>query len=233
MVAVESASRPKNSPSESCESQMPEDIPASTTSRSERRAVIERALGLEYLTIVWNVIEGVVAVIAANAAGSVALLGFGLDSFVESASGFILVWRLRAEIRGGDSSIEWLERRATRLVGATLFLLAAYITFDSASALWLRERPDSSLVGIALVTVSLVLMYWLARAKASVAHQLNSRALHSDSIQTRACWWLSAVTLAGIGLNAGFGWWWADPGAALGVAAFVVREGVEAWRGES
>ena len=202
---------------------------------NDRTALLKKASRLEYLTVGWNVVEGVIAVAAALSAGSVALLGFGLDSFVESTSGLILLWRLSKEQRSTDASaedIERLDRRAHRLVAATLFLLAAYITVDSALALWNGERPEVSFVGLWLVSVSIAVMLWLARAKAQAARELGSRALEADSFQTLACWWLSVVTLAGLGANAAFGWWWADPVAALGVVVLVVREGREAWRGE-
>lgn len=201
-----------------------------------RTATLKRATSLAYLTVGWNVIEGVIAVSAAAGAGSVALLGFGLDSFVESTSGLIVLWRLSRERRRNSVSaeaIEKLDRRAHRLVACTLFLLAAYVSADACQALWNSERPETSVVGLILVSISIAVMWWLARAKAAAARGLGSRALEADSFQTLACWWLSIVTLAGIGLNAAFGWWWADPVAALGVAALVVREGTEAWRGDT
>jgi len=200
---------------------------------ARRARTLRRALRLEYATVGWNLVEGAVGVAAALAAGSTALLGFGLDSFVESASGGVLVWRLRAERRTTDpESVERVERRAERLVGASLFLLAAWILYDASRALWERERPETSWVGIGLTGVSLVAMIWLARAKRRAAAELGSRALEADAFQTTACFWLSVVTLAGLGLNALLGWWWADPVAALGVATLVATEGREAWGGE-
>lgn len=204
-------------------------------SSAAREKSLKKACQFEYLTVGWNVIEGVIAVSAALAAGSVALLGFGLDSFVESSSGLILLWRLSKERRAVDASIddvEMLDRRAHRLVGATLVLLAVYIAADSLVALWNRERPEVSFVGLALVAVSIAVMRWLALAKKQVAIELGSRALEADSFQTLACWWLSIVALIGLSLNAAFGWWWADPVSAIGIAFFVLREGREAWRGE-
>ena len=199
----------------------------------ERRELLRRALGLEILTVGWNIAEGLIAVAAAVAAGSVALLGFGVDSFVESASGGILLWRLRAEKGMRDArAIERLDRRAHQLVGVSLFLLAAYVAVDAGLALWHRERPEASPVGIALTLISLGVMVWLARAKRRAAVGLGSRALEADAFQTTACWWLSLITLAGLALNAAFGWWWADPAAALGMTVFLVREGSEAWRGD-
>jgi divalent metal cation (Fe/Co/Zn/Cd) transporter len=199
-----------------------------------RAAPLAHALRLEYLTVGWNVLEGLVALFAALGAGSVALLGFGIDSFVESVSGGILVWRLFAErtSRRTEKEISELDERAKRLVAWTLFLLAAYIAFDAVTTLWRREDPAPSPLGIAVTALSIGVMWWLARAKRQVAQALHSRALEADSVQTSACWWLSCIVLGGVGLNALFGWWWADPVAALGMTYFLIREGRVAWKGE-
>ncbi|MDQ2935066.1 MAG: cation transporter [Chloroflexota bacterium] len=199
-----------------------------------RRALLHRGLRLEHLTVGWNLVEGAIAVVAALAAGSVALLGFGIDSFVESISGSVLVWRLRAEAAGDrdEATIERFERRAERLVGISFCALAAYIVFDAMTTLLNEERPDASPIGIALTAVSIGVMLWLARAKRRAAAELGSRALAADAEQTQACWYLSIVVMAGIGLNALFGWWWADSAAALAVSALLIREGLEAWGGE-
>jgi divalent metal cation (Fe/Co/Zn/Cd) transporter len=199
-----------------------------------RSRQLVRAVRLEYVTVGWNLVEGTVAVTAALAAGSVALLGFGIDSFVETASGLVLLWRLLAERSGRHGAeVEQLDRRAHKLVGASLLLLAAYITFDAAMALAFREVPERSFVGIALTTTSIGVMFWLARAKRQAAAALNSRALAADAFQTTACWWLSIAALVGLGLNALWGWWWADPVGALVMAGLIVREGREAWRGDA
>ncbi len=204
-----------------------------TTLEPTRTSTLRTALRLEYLTIGWNVFEGLVALAAARAAGSIALLGFGVDSFVECASGLVLLWRLSAERSPLDrEALERLDRRAHRLVGATLFLLAAYVALDAGRALWERERPSRSAVGLALTALSLATMWWLARAKRRASVALGSKALGADAFQTTACFWLSLITLVGIGLNAAFGWWWADPAAALGMTWFLGKEGLEAWRGE-
>lgn len=204
-----------------------------TTVPSHRAGLLRRALFLEILTVGWNLIEGGVAVAAALAVGSVALLGFGIDSFVESFSGGILLWRLRAERRDMSAAeIERLDHRARRLVAVSLFLLAAWVAFDAARSLWEQERPGASPVGMVLTTVSIFLMLWLAQAKRRTAAALGSRALAADAFQTTACWWLSIITLGGIGLNAAFGWWWADPVAALAMVPLILHEGREAWRGE-
>ena len=200
---------------------------------ADRGRLLARALRLEYLTVGWNVVEGVIAVAAALAAGSVALLGFGIDSFVESASGTILIWRLRAERRSTDEErIEQVERRARRLVALSLALLAAYVALDAVTSLAAGERPDASPVGLALAVASLVVMWWLARAKRRVAIALDSRAMAADAFQTTACFWLSVALLVGVGANLLFGAWWADPVAALAMTVFIAREALEAWRGE-
>ncbi len=198
-----------------------------------RPGLLRQALRLEYLTVGWNLVEGVIAIAAALASGSVALLGFGIDSFVESTSGTVLIWRLRSERGAADhEALERIEQRARKLVALSLFLLAAYIAFRAVTALVAGERPDASPVGMALALVSLAVMWFLARAKRRAAIALGSRAMEADAFQTSACWWLSLIVLGGIGLNAMFGWWWADPLAALGMTVFIVREGREAWMGE-
>lgn len=202
---------------------------------SERELAVTRALHLEYLTVGWNLVEGVIAVGAALLAGSVAILGFGIDSFVECASAVIMVWRLRVERtqRLSEQRLEQLEHRARQLVALSLFMLATYVSFDAADTLYTAARPAFSAVGVALLTVSLAVMLWLARAKRGVARALGSRAMQADAFQTTACWWLSLAALVGVGLNGLFGWWWADPIAALVIAALIVREGREAWRGDA
>ena len=203
-----------------------------TAIATERPVLLRRALRLEYLTVGWNVIEGVVAIGAALASGSVALLGFGIDSFVESASGSVLIWRLHAERRTTDQErVEQVERRAQKLVAGSLVLLAVYIAWDSITSLLSNERPEPSLVGMVLAVCSLVVMWWLARAKHRVGIALGSRAMTADAFRTDACFWLSLFLLVGIGANALFGFWWADPLAALGMTVFIGREAVEAWRG--
>jgi divalent metal cation (Fe/Co/Zn/Cd) transporter len=197
-------------------------------------AIRARAWRLELLTVGWNVVEGVVSVWAALAAGSVALLGFGIDSFVETASGLVMLWRLHAEKAGMSSDdVARLDARAHRLIGASLLLLAAWIAFDASWSLWRSEQPTTSLPGIVITAVSLVVMAWLAGAKRRAAVEMGSRALAADSFQTTACMWLSAATLAGLGLNALLGWWWADPLAALALSVLIAREGRAALRGES
>jgi divalent metal cation (Fe/Co/Zn/Cd) transporter len=202
---------------------------------SDRPRLLARALRLEYLTVGWNIVEGVIAIAAATASGSVALLGFGIDSFVESASGSVMIWRLLAERHADEDDeerIEQVERRARKLVAASLVLLAVYIAWDSITSLISGDRPQPSMVGIALALASLLVMWWLARQKRRVGVALGSRAMTADAFQTDACFWLSLFLLVGIGANALFGFWWADPLAALGMTFFIAREAIEAWRAD-
>lgn len=199
-----------------------------------RAGLLSRAIRLEYLTVGWNLVEGVTAVGAGLAAGSIALVGFGVDSFVESLSGSVLLWRLSVESRGNTDQerIEQVERRASRLVAVSFLVLAAYVAFEAVRTLIAQEQPHASPVGIVLTAVSIAVMLWLARAKRDAGERLGSRALVADSQQTFACWYLSITTLAGLAVNAALGWRWADPLAALVIAVFLVREAREAWEGD-
>lgn len=198
--------------------------------RNERSAPIRRAKLLEYFTIGWNLLEGIIAVGSGIVAGSPSLVGFGFDSFIESTSGATLLWRLRVD---DEETRERREQIALRLVGVSFLLLAAYVTYDSITTLVWRELPESSLIGIAILVVSLIVMPVLARGKRTVARQIQSRALEADSKQTDLCVYLSAISLGGLGLNVLFGWWWADPVAALVMVLIIVKEGVGALRGET
>ena len=195
-----------------------------------RQQHIRRGIGLEYLTIGWNVVECLVAVAAGVIAGSVALVGFGVDSAIESVSGSVLLWRLHAERSGRQ--VETLERTALKMVGGSFFLLAAYVAYDSAVTLIQRKEPDRSFIGIVLAIVSLIVMPLLARAKRKAAANLNSAALQADSRQTSLCAYLSAILIGGLVLNAVLGWWWADPVAALVMVPIITNEGREAIKGE-
>ena len=200
-----------------------------TVERGGSRASDARAgRRLEYFTLGWNITEALVAVGAGLVAGSIALVGFGVDSLIESLSGGILLWRLQAHYAD-----ERREQLALRLVGVSFFLLAAYVAFEAAKSLLQHEPPHVSVVGIVLSVVSLIVMPLLARAKRRVATRLQSRALEADSRQTSLCAYLSAILLGGLVLNAFFGWWWADPVAALIMVPIIAREGVEAFRGEA
>src|SRR5882672_8523965 len=169
-----------------------------------RQAAVSHGIALEYLTVGWNVVEGIVAILSGVLAGSVALIGFGIDSGIESASGGVLLWRLHSERRSQDALAA--ERTALKLVGGSFLLLAAYVAFDAAKTLLSREQPERSIVGIGLSVLSLIVMPLLARAKRRTAAQLNSRALHADSRQTSICAYLSAILLCGLLLNVTVGW---------------------------
>jgi divalent metal cation (Fe/Co/Zn/Cd) transporter len=195
----------------------------------DRPAIVRRGLWLNYATLGYNSLEGFIAVGAGVLAGSVALVGFGVDSMIEVSSGVAAQWRLRAD--WNHARRERVERVTHRFIGASFIALALYVASDSAVTLWRREPPDESRVGIALAAVSLVVMPLLARAKRRVATQLGSNALRADAQQTVLCTWLSAILLGGLLLNALAGWWWADPVAALAMLPIITKEGVEGLRG--
>jgi divalent metal cation (Fe/Co/Zn/Cd) transporter len=194
---------------------------------SDRAHHLRRGRRLEYFTLGWNLLEALVAVVAGGIAGSIALVGFGVDSLIECVSGAVLLWRLSSSAHD-----ESREKLALRLVGVSFFLLAAYVCVEAVRSLVTREPPDASVTGIVLSILSLIVMPVLARAKRRVAADIGSRALVADSRQTDLCAYLSAILLVGLALNALFGWWWADPLAALVMTPIIAREGVEAWRGE-
>lgn len=189
-----------------------------------RAAAVRRGKVLEAATIGYNVLEGVVALGAGAAAGSIALIGFGIDSGIEVLASALLLWRLQAGERA--------ETRALRLVGVSFLLLAAWVAFDAGRALLLREAPEESPVGIVLAAASVVIMPLLVRAKRRVADTIGSRAMHAEATQTQLCMILSAILLAGLTLNALFGLWWADPLAALAMVPIIASEGREALRGK-
>jgi cation diffusion facilitator family transporter len=188
----------------------------------------KKALIAEYFTIGWNIVEGIVAIASGIAAGSIALVGFGLDSYIEVASGAVLIWRLRKHGFTDDEQEEAAEKKAILFVGITFFALAAYVLYESGKKLYFQERPEESLVGIILAVVSLIAMPLLALYKEKIATEINSRALRADALETLACSYLSLTLLLGLGANALFGWWWADPVAALAMIYFLLREGWEA-----
>ncbi|HLK33630.1 MAG TPA: cation transporter [Terriglobales bacterium] len=195
-----------------------------------RSLAVRRGRRLEYLTLAWNSAEGICSLIAGLLAGSIALVGFGLDSLIEISSSLVLLWRLRAEANPRER--EHAERRAQRLVAVCFFLLAAYVAFDAAKGLILREAPRESLLGIGVAISALIAMPLLARAKRQVARQLNSGAMQADSRQSDFCAYLSGILLAGLLLNLLLGWWWADPVVALIMVPLIAREGVEWFRGD-
>jgi divalent metal cation (Fe/Co/Zn/Cd) transporter len=193
---------------------------------AERARLGRRAQLLAGASVTYNVIEAVIAIAAGVVAGSVALVGFGLDSVVEVSSGLIILWQFRHRLP------ETRERQALRLMAFSFFALAAYVTVESVRALFIGGEPDASPVGIGLAAASLVIMPFLSWAQRRTGKALGSNAVVADSTQTLLCTYLSAVLLVGLVLNATLGWSWADPVAGLVIAAVAVREGVEAWRGE-
>jgi cation diffusion facilitator family transporter len=197
-------------------------------SLARRRELHRRALWLEYFTVGWNVIEGVVAIAAGLIAGSVALIGFGVDSSIEVISALGLLWRLRTA--GPEATVaeeSGAERRALYVVAATFFLLAAYITFEAVTSLIGHEAPDRSTVGLVLSVLSLVIMPALAWWKQRTGREMGSRALVADAAETWVCSYLSLALLAGVGLHALFGWWWADPVGALAMLPVILWQGWE------
>lgn len=197
----------------------------------ERTAFTRRATRLEYVTIAWNIVEGSVAVIAGAIAGSISLVGFGIDSFIEVTSGGALLWRMSvdADVQRRERS----EKRALRIVGVCFLALAVYIAYESATDLWFAKAPEHSIPGIVLACLSLAVMPLLSRAKRKVGRALGSAAMHADAKQTEFCTYLSAILLAGLLLNALFGLWWADPIAGLAMVPIIAKEGIDGVQGKA
>lgn len=187
----------------------------------------KKALLLSYLTVSYNTIEGLVSLIAGGLANSIALIGFGLDSFIESTSGFIMIWRFRKSASLNKEQEEKIEKKATKLVGYTFFILSAYILFESSKKLIFQETPDPSLFGIIIAIISLITMPILFIMKYNTGKKLNSRSLMADSKQTLACMFLSLALLVGLSANYLWGFWQADPIVGLIIVVYLVREGYE------
>jgi divalent metal cation (Fe/Co/Zn/Cd) transporter len=203
----------------------------STAPSTPRLVALHRARLLNAATIGWNAVEGVVAVTAGLAAGSVSLVGFGFDSGIEVSAALILAWRLRQERKGG--CMQQSDRRATRAIAASFLLLGLYVGIESVRDLLAGTRPEASSVGIAIAVLSLLVMPLLARAKRALAPVLGSAAAVADAKQTNLCAVLSAVLLVGLAANAVLGWWWADPAAGLGIAVLAAAEGYRTWQADS
>jgi divalent metal cation (Fe/Co/Zn/Cd) transporter len=197
----------------------------------DRASLVRRGRMLEYFTVGYNSLEGLVAIVAGLMAGSIALVGFGFDSLIEVTSGAALVWRLHSD--ADEARRERFEAIALRIVGVCFLLLAAYVSYDSLKSLIWQEHPRESIPGIVLAIASLIVMPLLVRAKRKVARAINSAALMADSKQTELCTYLSAILIGGLVLNALLGWWWADPVAALIMVPIIVQEGIEGLRGET
>lgn len=195
--------------------------------RSEQNNLYNRALFLSYLTVGYNILEGIISIIFGALAGSIALIGFGMDSFVESLSGGIMVWRFRQHGSVSDEEEERLEKKATRLVAYTFFILGAYVLYESIKKLLVQEIPEPSLVGIGVAIASIIVMPVLFYMKYKTGKLLNSQSLIADSKETLACLFLSIALLIGLGANYLFDFWQADPIVGLIIVIFLAREGYE------
>ena len=202
---------------------------ASRSSPIERERLVRRARLLAWLGVGWHGVEAAIGVGAGLAAGSIALVGFGADSLVEGIAGAVVLWRFAGSRAGSEKA----ERRAQKLIGASFYLIAGYVAVEAIRSLAGGHHPDPSSIGIALAAVTLVTMPPLARAKARVGERLGSSATSSEGRQNLLCAYLSGALLIGLGGNALLGLWWLDPATALAIAAVAVREGREAWRGDS
>lgn len=198
----------------------------------ERAALIRAAFRLEWLTVAWMVVEGVVAIAAGVMAGSLTLTAFGLDSVIELASACVLMWRLNIELRNGQAYSEHSERAASRIGGGLLFVLAAYIVVGAVWSLWTRHAEAFSLSGLIVALVALPIMTFLARRKIVIATQLGSRAMHADAAESITCGWLSLVVVVGLLADLMLGAWWVDAVTSLAIVGFVVKEAREAWSGD-
>lgn len=198
---------------------------------TNRQQLANRGKRLEYFTIGWNTLEGIIAVLAGALAGSISLVGFGIDSFIEVTSGTALLWRMSVD--ENEEQRERNERTALRIVGSCFVALSIYIGYEAIADLVAHRAPEHSIPGIILAIASLIVMPLLSRAKRGVGTSLKSAAMHADAKQTEFCTYLSAILLGGLLLNAAFGLWWADPVAALLMTPIILREGVEGLRAKA
>ena len=196
-----------------------------------RPQLAQRGKRLEYFTIAWNTLEGLAAIISGLMAGSISLVGFGIDSFIEVTSGGTLLWRMSVD--ADEHSRERNEKLSLKIVGVCFIALAVYVGYESAFDLLNRKEPERSIPGIVLSCASLVVMPLLSRAKKKVGSSLSSAAMCADARQTDFCVYLSAILLAGLLLNAAFGWWWADPAAALIMVPIIAKEGVNGMKAKT
>ena len=192
----------------------------------------KKALSLSYFTVGYDIIEGIVSILAGLLAGSIALIGFGLDSFVESLSGGVMIWRFGKHEEMSEEEEERIEAKAVRLIAYTFFILGAYVLYESVKKLYLQEMPDPSLLGIIIAIVSIIVMPVLFYIKYQTGKTINSRSLVADSKQTLVCCILSVALLIGLGLNYLYGFWQADPIVGLVTVIFLIREGYIALREE-
>jgi divalent metal cation (Fe/Co/Zn/Cd) transporter len=197
----------------------------------DRQPIAKRGIRLSYFTIAWNSLEGLIAVVAGMGVGSISLVGFGMDSFIEVISGTTLLWRMTvdadAQSRGRN------ERLSLRIVGICFFFLGVFVAYEACSDLITTKAPERSISGIILACISLIVMPILSRAKEKVGYELRSAAMNADARQTDFCAYLSAILLGGLVLNAVLGWWWADPVAALIMVPIIAKEGLDGISGKA
>jgi divalent metal cation (Fe/Co/Zn/Cd) transporter len=206
---------------------------AGTTEMTDDRAsMIRQAFRLEYITLAWMTVEAAVAIGSGVAADSLTLTAFGIDSLIELASATVLVWRLTVELRHGETFAERAERTASRIGGALLFALAAYVIASAGWKLWMLQGAEFSLPGLIISVLAIPIMYFLARHKLQLANALGSRALRADAVESMTCGWLAFVVVGALVAQLLVGAWWVDALASLGIVWFVIREGREAWEGE-
>ena len=198
-----------------------------------RATLVQQAFRLEYLTLAWMTVEAAVAIGSGVAANSLALTAFGIDSIIELASAAVLMWRLTVELRHGQTFAENAERRASKIGGALLFALAAYVVVTAGWKLWMQQGAEFSLPGFILSVLSIPIMYVLARNKLAIAENLGSRALRTDAVESITCGWLAFVVVAAMVAQFVVGAWWVDAVASLAIVWFLIREGREAWSGDS
>ncbi len=199
----------------------------------ERAALIRQAFRLELFTIIWMVIEAVVAIATGVIAHSLLLLAFGIDSVIELASAGILIWRLSIELRDGRTFSEEIEKRAGKIAGGLLFALAAYVVAAAAWGIWRHHAAEFSMPGLILAIAAIPIMYLLSKRKLAVAERLGSRALRADAFEGVACGWLSFTVLIGLIAQLALQVWWIDSIASLAIVYFLIKEGREAWEGET
>jgi divalent metal cation (Fe/Co/Zn/Cd) transporter len=206
--------------------------PAATPKNpSDRVTLIRQALLFEYLTLAWMILEAAVTIGSGIAANSLVLVAFGIDSIIELASAAVLLWRLVVELRHGQSFAEDAEKRASRIGGALLFLLAAYVVAAAGWKIWTRQGADFSLSGLLVSALAIPIMYLLARRKLKIARELGSHALRADAIESLTCGWLALVVVVALAAQLLVGAWWVDAFASLAIVWFLIREGREAWEG--
>jgi divalent metal cation (Fe/Co/Zn/Cd) transporter len=202
-------------------------------SRSDRLPLIREAFRLEWLTIGWMTVEAIIAIAAGVTAGCLVLIAFGLDSLIELASASVLLWRLSVELRHGQVFSERAEHAAGRIGGGLLFLLAAYVTVAAMWQLWSGTGEEFSWPGLLVALVAIPAMRYLARRKITIAEKIGSRALRADAMEAVTCGWLSFVVVASLAAQWLFGAWWIDGVGSLAIVCFLVKEGREAWSGDT